>query len=132
MLGGTSEELEKVIGEYQYVIKSTRLLHHYAGAIHKKLLVNAEPLIRTIIDKLEDRRPRLTKRIGDRRAQRQEIGFQVHSDDHFLYQLAIEAGRGCEALLVSNDPQQTRNDALMRSNHGIPIVDSNDYVENYC
>lgn len=127
-----SEELEKIVREYQYVIKSKRLLAHYAGAIHDDLNMNAEPLMRVIIDKLESRRPKLTRRISDRRAKRHNIGFRVHSDDHFLYQLAIEARRRCEVLFVSNDPGQTHNSAIMRTRYNIPIIDSSDYVLNYC
>lgn len=127
-----SEELEKVIREHHYVIKSTRLLKHYAGVIHHALVMNAEPLIRAVIDELEDRRPKLTKRISDRPAERHNIGFQVDSDDHFLYQLAIEARRRCEVLFVSDDPTQIENNAVMQSNHNIPIMDSNNYVLNYC
>lgn len=127
-----SEELEKVVREYHYVIKSTRLLKHYVGAIHNDLKMDAEPLIRAVIDKLESRRPKLTKRISDPLAERHNIGFHVHSDDHFLYQLAIEARRRCEVLFVSNDPSQTQNSALMQTSHNIPIIDSNDYVLNYC
>lgn len=127
-----SEELEKVIREHHYVIKSKRLLKHYTGAIHNTLFVSAEPIMRAIIDKLESHRPKRTKSINDRLAERHDIGFSVHSDDHFLYQLAIEASRRCEVLFVSNDPSQTQNTALMRTNHNIPIIDSNDYVTNYC
>lgn len=127
-----SEELEKVIREHHYVIKSTILLKHYTGAIHKALNVNAEPLIRTVIDKLESRRPKLTRKISDRLARRHNIGFHVHSDDHFLYELIIEARRRCEALFVSDDPNQLQNTALMQTCHNIPIIDSNDYVLNYC
>lgn len=127
-----SEELEKVIREYHYVIKSKRLLKHYAGAIHKALKMTAPPLMRVVIDKLENRRPKLTRKISDRLAQRHSIAFHVHSDDHFLYELAIEARRRCDAFFVSNDPNQLQNSALMQTHHSIPIVDSNDYVLNYC
>lgn len=127
-----SEELAKVVREHHYVIKSTRLLKHYTGAIHKTLMINAEPLVRAVIDKLESQRPKLTKRINDRLANRHSIGFHVHSDDHFLYQLAIEARRRHELIFVSNDPSQIRNNALMQTNHNIPIVDSGEYILNYC
>lgn len=127
-----SNELEKVIREHHYIIKSTRLLQHYAGAMHNKLMMNAEPFIRAVIDKLESRRPKLTKKINDRSAERRNIGFQVDSDDHFLYLLAIEARRRCETLFVSDDPNQAQNNALMQSRHNIPIIDSNAYVLNYC
>lgn len=128
----SSEELKKVIRETQYVIKSTKLIRHYAGAIHHVLKTNAEPFLRTVLDRLQTQRPKLTKDINDRLAQRHNVGFQVHSDDHFLYQLAIEAKRGCEVLFVSNDPGQTKNDALMQATHHIPIIDSDDFVQNYC
>ena len=129
---GRSEELGKVIREHHYVIKSTRLLKHYAGAIHHDFRMDAEPLIRIVLDKLESRRPKLTRKISDRLARRHNIGFHVHSDDHFLYQLVIEARRRCETLFVSNDPRQLQNNAIMQTRHNIPIVDSNDYVLNYC
>jgi len=127
-----SEELDKVIREHHYVIKSTRLLSHYTGAIHKALMMNAEPLVRAVIDKLESRRPKLTKKINDRLANRHSIGFHVHSDDYFLYQLAIEARRRHEVLFVSNDPSHIRNSALMQTSYNIPIIDSSDYILNYC
>lgn len=127
-----SEELDKVVRENHYVIKSTRLLKHYTGAIHKAFMMNAEPFVRAIIDKLESCRPKLTKSINDRLAKRHNIGFPVHSDDHFLYQLAIEARRRHEVLFVSNDPTQTRNSPRMKTKHNIPIIDSSDYILNYC
>lgn len=127
-----SEELDKVIREYHYVIKSKRLLKHYAGAIHNALHVDAVILMRAVIDKLEIQRPKRTKKINDRLAERHDIGFPVHSDDHFLYQLAIEARAQCGVLFVSNDPGQTQNSALMQTRYNIPIVDSEDYISNYC
>ena len=132
ILNAGSEELEKVIREYHYVIKSTKLLKHYVGAIHKALTMNAEPLVRAVFDKLESRRPKLTKKVNDHLANRNSVGFSVHSDDHFLYQLAIEARRRHEVLFVSNDPRQIRNSALMHTNHSIPIIESDNYILNYC
>lgn len=131
-LDENSDEIEKIIREYHYVIKSQRLLKHYIGAIHHNLMIPAGPLIRNIIDKLENRRPKLTKKINDQLSHRHDIGFQVHSDDHFLYQLAIEAKRRSDVLFVSNDPSQLRNNALMVTNHDIPIIDSIQYINEYC
>lgn len=127
-----SEELEKVIRENHYVIKSTRLLRHYAGAIYSDLAMNAEPFIRTIVDKLENRRPKLTKKINDRQAARHRVGFRVDSDDRFLYCLAIEAKKRSEVLFISNDPAQTQNGPLMQTCYDIPIIDSVDYILHYC
>ena len=127
-----SEELEKAIQENHYVIKSKRLLNHYAGAIHDALSMSAETIMRIIIEKLERQRPKRTKKISDRLAERNDVGFNVHHDDHFLYLLAIEASRKGEVVFVSNDPSQTQNTARMQTNHNIPIVDSNAYLSNYC
>lgn len=132
LTNGRSDELDKIIREHQYVIKSTRLLKHYVGAIHAELMMSAEPFIRSVIDKLESRRPKLTRKISDPQAGQQDIGFRVHSDDHFLYQIVIEASRRGEVLFVSDDPAQLQNSARMITNHNIPIIDSAEYVNEYC
>ena len=121
-------EFEKIKNTHQYVITSKRLLKHYVGAIVKRLGTKAQPFLRSIYDDLP------TTCINDNNANRHQPPFTVSRKDRFLYSLAIEArGRNRhQVLLISNDPDQTRNFARMLTSENIPVIDAQTYLQEYC